>query len=218
MTGDLRLTTILAERFTRESRSGAFAPGARRRPRAPSAAASALRSDPTLANGAAAVERDDRGDELDHIVVDRAWRARQPASGSRRRAFRPPHAPRPARAPAARSSRRDTEFLRARIAGADLDRDDAPARRRARRPRPAARTRSGAAKPRRCSPAAASTSASCAPSSSFRSRVSRLPRIAVELRAWEQPCQLSDAPNAPRADRRRLPERGRRSSSTVGHG
>ena len=61
--------------------------------------------------------------------------------------------------------------------------------------------------PSRRSPAAASTSASWSPSSSFLSRVSRLPRMGANRAPGEHPRQLGDTPHAARADRRRRPQR-----------
>ena len=68
---------------------------------------------------------------------------------------------------------------RARRARADLDRDDPLAGRRHARLGRRSTSEMRDAKPSRVSPAAASTSASCAPSSSLRNRVSRLPRMPV---------------------------------------
>ena len=181
-----------------------------RPPRLPRAPRRARRALPSSDN--------DRRDELERRRRRRRAPARRSASGSRRRAPRPPRAPR--RAPRRPPDRRSRDRRRATRSSsvADLDGDDALARRRhagldRQRERDAvARTRAAAARP---PPGRAHRTR---PASSLRSRVSRLPRIGAKRAPGKQPRQLSDAPHAARADRRRLAERGHEHRRASGDG
>ena len=124
----------------------------------------------------AAVERRHGRDELERVGVHRRAPARRSASGSRRPVLRPAARSASSATLASASSIRlticRTASSFARISMATM-------------PCPGAGTQALAgsviemrdANPRRRSPAAASTSASCSPASSFLSRVSRLPRM-----------------------------------------
>ena len=194
-------------RLQRACASARISPAPSARSCAPTRAPSArgVRRGPLarLAHGAAAVERDDDRNQLERVAVDRR----------RERADR---------RLAAAAERFDERALRLSAAPAVRIVDRAP-RRAARAssssrisiatmPWPGAGTQAAAgsvieirdANPSRRSPAAASTMASWAPSSSLRRRVSRLPRIGANRAPGNSRVELRDAPHAAGADRRRL--------------
>ena len=159
------------------------------------------------AHRAAAVGRDDDGDELELVGRRSARPARRSASDirlpARRRARARRSAPRPPPDRRCAPPARRTSSSPSRISIATI-------------PCPGAGTQAVAgsviemrdANPSRRSPAAASTSASYSPLSSLRRRVSRLPRIGVKRAPGMSRVELRDAADAAGADHRRLAELG----------